>query len=170
MPAEIKIPLFDSLDKVAALATANKTVKDPDQRIINLNGIQKYLNQFAENFFIQLFYALDCFIDYMDDTTVSEVNSYFSNYVGKKPENILSIFAEAYEVVEEMEDDVYFESEEAEQSIKSAYFNFLPKLFGTFKADEEVLKDQITNYSAVKVRMEGILVKIGNVKQQLALQ
>lgn len=169
MPAEIQTSLFDSLDKVAALAVANKTVKDPDQRIINLDEIQKYLNQFAENFFIQLFDAFDCSIDYMEENTVSEVNNYFSEYDGKKPENILKIFEEAYEVIEDMEDNVYFESEEAEQSIKSAYFNFLPKLFNTFKNDEEILKDQITNYSAVKIRMEGILVKIGNIKQQLAL-
>lgn len=48
-----------------------------------------------------------------------------------------------------------------------AYHTFLPKLFDSFTKDEVVVQVNVSNYGSVRVRMEGILVKIGAIKQQL---
>lgn len=169
LSAEIKIALFDQLDKIAAIAEVSEKEDDPDKHFTYLHEIQDRLDTFAENFFIQLFEAFDLNIDYISEETMSDVENYFSEYNGEVPSNVLEIFKELFEVVEDMDDDVYFDSPQADQTIDYAYFTFLPKLFVTLKKDESILQKKVSNYGAVKIRMESTLVKIGAIKQQLAL-
>ena len=169
MPAEIQISLFELLDKIAVIAEVNEKETDPDKHFLGLNRIQKYLDDFSENFFIQLFEAFGLIIDFISEETLSEVEKYFSKYKDKVPSHVLGIFKEVYEIVEDMDDDVYFDSPQAVQTIDYAYFIFLPKLFDTIRADENILNAKISNYPKVKVRMDGILAKIQKIHKQLFL-
>ena len=158
MSAEIQLSLFDLLFNIAKISKKNR--ENPDERFLRLHKIQKYLDQFAENFFIQLFEAFDLYIEYISEDTVSEVEKYFSKYAGKVPADVLGIFRETFEIVEDIDDDLYLEDPEIEELIHEAYFVFLPKLFRTILNDEGILAEQITNFVQVKVRMAGAIEKI----------
>lgn len=168
LAGEIQIGLFDLLDQVAILAAANKTVTNENQRRRILNKNQKILNQFAENFFIQLFGAFDCYIDYIDQSAIDEVHDFFLD--DDSPQNVLDFFEKEYHTIEDMEEDAYFETEDEEPSINTVYYEFLPKLFQAFRDNEVILMKNISNYGAIKLRMEATLVKIGNNKKQATLE
>jgi hypothetical protein len=78
---------------------------------------------------------------------------------------VIEVFKHVTEVIEDMEDAVYFDPPE-EDKVYYAYLTFLPTLFDSFNKDEDLVKLNVSNYGPIRVRMEGILVKIGAIKQQ----
>lgn len=102
--------LFDLLDEVAKVAAANKNQEDPDQRILNIHKIQDNLDYFVENFFVQFFEAFNLNLEYISEESLSEVENHFSESKNGQPKNVIEVFKQVTEVIEDMEDAVYFDS------------------------------------------------------------
>jgi hypothetical protein len=165
MADEIEISLFGNLDEVGEIIGADEEVKD-EELVLKLHKIETKLESFLENFYLQFFnnaFKLD--IDGMNEETFSGVERHFSEHKDDSPRNTIGTFKDLIEVLKDIEKAVYSDPPD-EDDIKNAYLVALPKLFDSFKKDEDVLKGRIANYGAIKVRMEGILVRIGKINEQ----
>lgn len=168
MADEIEISLFGNLDEVATLIGADEEVKD-EELVLKLHKIETKLESFLENFYLQFFnnaFKLD--IDGMNEETFSRVEKHFSEHKNDSPRNTIGTFKDLIKVLEDIEKAVYSDPPD-EDDIENAYLVSLPKLFDSFQKDEDMLKGRIGNYGAIKVRMEGILVRIGKIKVQESL-
>lgn len=169
LSANIEISLFDLLAEAAKVLESNRGPQEPEQRILNFHKVQGYIEVFLENFFLQLFnngFELD--LEGINEEALSEIEDSLSENNDQAPRNVIDSFKDVIDVLEDIENAVYLDPPK-EDDIFNAFLNFLPALFDNFKKDAEVLKVRISNYGAIKIRMEGILVDIGKLKEQLRL-
>jgi len=168
MTNEIEISLFDTLDKVSDLLADRKIEEDEEKLVLKMHEVETNLETFIGNFFLQLFnYGFGLEIEGVTEEDCSYVKSHLSDSKDS-PENIIASFEEAIEIMEAIETAVYLDPPR-DGDLYDAYMSFLPKLFESFKKDESVLRQRIDNYGRVRVRMEGILVRIGELKEQRTL-
>jgi len=170
LSATIEISLFALLDEVSELLENIDKLEEPEQRTLNFHKIQDNIESFVDNFFLQLFkngFGLD--LDGINVETLSKIEEHFSGHSEKEtPINIIDSFGDVADMLEDIEDAVYMDPP-IEGDLYDAYLNFLPVLFDDFKKDEAALQPRINNYGAIKVRMEGILVKMNKLKGQTQL-
>lgn len=170
MANEIEGSLFDLLEEASELLESIEKVEDDDERVMIFHKIEDNLETFIENFFFQLFNnGFELEIEGITEGALSQIESHFSDFEGIEiPENIIDCFQIAIDIVLDIETAVYLDPPR-DYDLYEAYLNFLPKLFESYKKDGAVLKDRIENYGRVNVRMDGILVMIGKLKEQKRL-
>jgi len=167
MANEIEVSLFDLLEEASQLLGSIEKVEDDDELVMVFHKIEDNLETFIENFFFQLFNnGFELEIEGITEDALSQVENHFSDLKEREiPKNIVDCFRIAIDTVLDIETAVYLDPPRNED-LYEAYLDFLPKLFESYKEDETVLKDRIENYGKVKVRMDGILVMIGKLKEQ----
>jgi len=170
MANEIEISLFNLLDEVSQILKANKNVEDADELVLNFHKIENNIETFLENFFLQFFSnGFELEIEGITEEALSQIESHFSDFRKTEiPKNVIDSFKDAIDILIDIETAVYLDPPR-DEDLYEAYLTFLPKLFESYKKDEAVLRDRIENYGAIKVRMEGILTMIGELKQQTLL-
>jgi C-terminal processing protease CtpA/Prc len=167
MANEIEISLFKLLDEVSEILEAKKNVEDEEQRILNFHKIEENLEAFLENFFLQLFNnGFDLDIQGINEEALADIENNIKD--SDSPKNVVDSFRSAIEELTDIETAVYLDPPR-EEDLYDAYLNFLPSLFESFTNDEVVLRSRIENYASIRVRMEGILTKIGILKKQKLL-
>ena len=164
---EIEISLFETLDEVSKLLEDNET-EEEEEFVLRMHKVVSNLKTFIENFFLQFFnYGFELEIEGITEEDLSIIEECFSDSKDS-PKNMIASFKEAMEVLGDIGTAVYLDPP-IDEDIYQAYMIFLPKLFASFKKDEHVLTERIENYGRIKVRMDGILSKIGILKEQRKL-
>lgn len=166
--AEIEISLFETLDEVSKLLEEKEIEEDEEESVLRMHKVVNRLETFIENFFLQFFYyGFELEIGGVTEEDLSKIKSHFSDS-RDSPKNMISSYEEAIEELGRIGTAIYLDPP-VDEYIYEAYIGFLPKLFKSFQKDEHVLKERIENCGKIKVRMEGILTKIGILKDQKKL-
>ena len=169
MANEIEISLFDTLDEVSKLLEINENEEENEELVLRMHNIETNLETFIENFFLQFFnYGFELEIEGITEEDLSQIENHFSDSKKDSPKNMIASFKEAMEILEDIEIAIYLDPPRNED-LYEAYMIFLPKLFESFKKDEPVLIERIKNCGKIRIRMEGILTKIGVLKEQRTL-